>query len=200
MLDGITVVENPGAPLEQLWPYDISKFTEKPAAEAYADAPHRIVVAKHSLPSTFDGIRQGIAGGFPVIIGMTLHESFENTPASGFVPVPQHGEEVLGGHCMLAWDAETAASVRESGDNAAASNVTLRTGSWLSEALITLEQFITGRFGHGYGAPLGPVTLENWWGEGFGDSGFVHIDGAILNLDLFDVWQITDVSMVEAIG
>jgi C1A family cysteine protease len=45
-----------------------------------------------------------LAAGYPFIFGFTVYESFESDAVAqtGVVPMPQWGEQVLGGHAVLA--------------------------------------------------------------------------------------------------
>ena len=68
---------------------------------AYADAPANRI----ALPQRLDTraplwIKQALAGNQPVIFGMPVTESFEETGMDGQVPAP--GGQVLGGHALLA--------------------------------------------------------------------------------------------------
>ena len=45
-----------------------------------------------------------LASGYPFIFGFTVYESFESAQVAqtGHVPLPQEGEQVLGGHAVCA--------------------------------------------------------------------------------------------------
>lgn len=109
-----------GAPDEALWPYVPTKFWVTPPAKAYADGERRQVLQYHRVSVGISSLKQALAAGFPVIIGVSLYESFESAgvAASGQVPMPDTGREsMLGGHCMLAFgydDARRSVQVRNS--------------------------------------------------------------------------------------
>jgi C1A family cysteine protease len=109
--DAIKVVANVGAPHETLWPYKIARFAVKPSAKAFTDAAKHQAVKYARVDTAHDStqLRQALAGGFPVIIGITVFESFESDEATntGVIPMPVPDEEVLGGHCMLACGYQT---------------------------------------------------------------------------------------------
>jgi C1A family cysteine protease len=45
-----------------------------------------------------------LADGFPFVFGFTVYDSFEGAQVAqtGVVPMPQPGENVVGGHCVVA--------------------------------------------------------------------------------------------------
>jgi C1A family cysteine protease len=45
-----------------------------------------------------------LASGYPFVFGFTVYESFESDTVAqtGIVPMPAQGEQVLGGHCVVA--------------------------------------------------------------------------------------------------
>ena len=101
--DGLTVVSNLGAPPEdQDWPYDITKFAQRPPLKADADAKLDEAV-KFGAVNVAD-IDATIASGYPIVFGFTVHSSFESAAVAqtGVMPVPKHGEKDLGGHCVVA--------------------------------------------------------------------------------------------------
>lgn len=108
--DGIKSVVNLGVCPETLWPYDISRFTQKPPDQCYQDALDHQVVAYQRIDQTSDPIRtlqqmKGcLADGYPFVFGFTVYDSFESKEVteSGELNMPQPGESVQGGHAVLA--------------------------------------------------------------------------------------------------
>jgi hypothetical protein len=49
-------------------------------------------------------MRGCLAEGYPFVLGFTVYESFESDTVAqtGIVPMPRSGEQVLGGHCVVA--------------------------------------------------------------------------------------------------
>lgn len=92
-----------GAPPESDWAYDISKFADKPPAQAYTDGVLCESIKYASVPQTVSAIQAILSSGYPVVIGFTVYESFESdaVAANGIMPMPASGESVLGGHCVL---------------------------------------------------------------------------------------------------
>jgi C1A family cysteine protease len=108
--DGIKVVASEGAPPETDWPYEISKFAEKPPAKAYEDAKqHEAIQYLRVLPGAAGSpIRTPILEGLPVVFGFSVPALFEGAwdPATQYLPLPTAGEKSIGGHCtvVVGWD------------------------------------------------------------------------------------------------
>lgn len=102
--DGISSVAKQGACSETEWPYDISKFTVKPSAQAYKDAPLDRAVTYSRLIQNVNQLKGCLASGSPFIFGFTVYESFESDAVAqtGVVPMPSPDEQVLGGHAVMA--------------------------------------------------------------------------------------------------
>ncbi len=96
-----SVVQN-GVCDEDLWPYDIDKFAEKPPQNCY-DVARKDVITDYFSLDTIEDIKQCLVAGFPVVFGITLYESFEgeDVAQTGIVPEPEPWEQVIGGHCMV---------------------------------------------------------------------------------------------------
>jgi len=101
--DGIKVVANTGVCDENLWPYDISKFTVKPSDVAYTDAKKGIIKQYARVPVALHNIQNVLSHKIPIVFGCTLYDSFESDAVAqtGIVPMPSVSENTVGGHCML---------------------------------------------------------------------------------------------------
>jgi C1A family cysteine protease len=102
--DGVKVAHKLGAPPETDWPYDISKFKDKPPASVYSEALQEVVTSYARVGHNLTNMRGCLAEGFPFVFGFTVYESFESEEVAktGIVPMPESGESVLGGHCVVA--------------------------------------------------------------------------------------------------
>ena len=102
--DGIKATYTYGAPLESLWPYNISKYKIKPSDVAIADAAKRKVTLYERVLN-FDGCINALTNGFPVIVGFYVYSSFESGNwwyTTGNMPYPNVAKEtLLGGHAVL---------------------------------------------------------------------------------------------------
>jgi C1A family cysteine protease len=102
--DGVKSVNQQGAPPETDWPYDITKFSEKPPEQAYADAAQHKAILYQRLTQTLNQLKGCLASGYPFVFGFVVYESFESqqVASSGQAQMPQAGEKQLGGHAVLA--------------------------------------------------------------------------------------------------
>jgi C1A family cysteine protease len=101
--DGIRATYNYGAPLESLWPYNITKFKTAPSSQAIADASRRKVTLYQRI-ADHAGCLDAISNGYPVVIGFSVYSSFESTTVArtGNMPYPNVSRErLLGGHAVL---------------------------------------------------------------------------------------------------
>ncbi len=102
--DGIKSVATLGAPPETDWAYNIGEFAQKPPAEAYLDAKLDLVSSYSRVAQSLTQMQGCLAEGYPFVFGFTVYESFEGQQVAdtGLVPMPSHGEKVVGGHCVVA--------------------------------------------------------------------------------------------------
>ena len=101
--DGIKSINLKGACPEDLWPYDISKFTKKPVVKTYTIARKHKGVKYYSVPQTENDIKTALAQGFPVVFGFGVYTYFESADMAktGVLNMPGQGEQMLGGHAVL---------------------------------------------------------------------------------------------------
>jgi C1A family cysteine protease len=102
--DGIKSVASQGVCPETEWPYDITKFEQKPPAKAYTDALADRAVSYQALIQDPNQMKGCLASGFPFVFGFTVYESFESQAVakSGHAPMPGPSERVIGGHAVMA--------------------------------------------------------------------------------------------------
>lgn len=100
--DGMKVLKKLGICPEALHPYDISKFTDAPS-QAAEEAAGQYKISYYQRLYTIRDVQHCLAGGYPVVVGMTVYESFESNSVTktGIVPTPKRYEQILGGHAML---------------------------------------------------------------------------------------------------
>lgn len=100
--DGIKVTLGGVGP-ESLWPYDVSKFADKPSDAYYAEAVKHKTMTYSRVTQLSYYFKHCIAIlGRPIVFGFTVYESFESdaVATSGVMPMPGSREKVLGGHCV----------------------------------------------------------------------------------------------------
>jgi len=102
--DGVKSVATVGAPPEAMWPYVITKFAIKPPDAAYSEAKNHTISSYQRVVRTLSQFKGCLASGFPFVFGFTVYESFESQAVAknGKVPMPGPGEQVLGGHAVMA--------------------------------------------------------------------------------------------------
>jgi C1A family cysteine protease len=102
--DGIKSIAKLGVCDEMTWPYDISQFTIKPPRPAYSQAKtHQATVYRRVLPALHQ-LQGCLASGYPFVFGFSVYESFMSPEVAktGVVPLPPRGEQLIGGHAVLA--------------------------------------------------------------------------------------------------
>lgn len=162
----VTAVEKYGVCLESLWPYDVTKFSQKPPQEAFADALKRKVVT--ALPvTTLRALKLSIAAGFPVPLAFTVAVSVgdgedgrgSHTWETGSFPLPADDDSTTyaktlaehAGHSGGKGSASASNSANMGPDHGVAVHVVLAIG---------------------YDDAAKKVKVQNSWGTQFGDAGF----------------------------
>ena len=102
--DGIKSVAQQGDCPETEWPYDISKFADAPPQSCFDDALKYTAVQYQSVDQNLADMQGCLAAGYPFVFGFTVYESLESDAAAqtGNMPMPNSGEQVIGGHAVLA--------------------------------------------------------------------------------------------------
>ena len=102
--DGVKTLVRQGVCPEITWPYDITKFADKPPAACYTDALTHQATSYQRVPRTLEQMKGCLAEGFPFVFGFTVYDSFESQDVAktGVVPMPAPNESVLGGHAVVA--------------------------------------------------------------------------------------------------
>lgn len=89
---------------EPVWPYDVSRFRQRPPAAAYAAAAHNKVADAAAVGMSLAALKTCLAlARQPVVVGFEVFPSFETAAveATGDVPMPGRFEEAIGGHDVL---------------------------------------------------------------------------------------------------
>jgi C1A family cysteine protease len=103
--DGIKTLNVNGICPEKEWPYDVTKFAQKPPQKCYADALKCNIKSYQRLNNTnLSQLQSCLSEGFPFVFGFTVYESFESQQVAktGMVPMPTPKEKVVGGHAVMA--------------------------------------------------------------------------------------------------
>ena len=85
------------------WPYDVTKFTQTPTTQSTADAAPFTINEYHRVKDLIS-LKTTLSEGYPVVLGINVYESFESDQVAktGIIPLPIPGENLLGGHAVLA--------------------------------------------------------------------------------------------------
>jgi len=103
--DGIKSVNSLGVCPETEWPYDITKFADKPTPACYTDAEKCEAVGYQRLNSSnLNQLKGCIASGYPFVFGFTVYDAFESQQVAdtGVLNMPAPTETVQGGHAVMA--------------------------------------------------------------------------------------------------
>jgi C1A family cysteine protease len=102
--DGIKTVAHQGACPEDEWQYDITKYADQPPVGCYQDAALDRVVTYQKLVPSLTQMKGCLASGYPFVFGFTVYASFDSPEVAqtGQAPMPALGEQVLGGHAVMA--------------------------------------------------------------------------------------------------
>lgn len=101
--DGAKVLNQYGAPSEEVWPYAVPAFTRKPSKAAFKQANKRKVVQYSRISANLAQMKACLAEGYPVAIGFTVYSEFEGDEVArtGLLNMPGPNEKVEGGHAVL---------------------------------------------------------------------------------------------------
>ena len=101
--DGMKAVNTQGVCNESTWPYNITKFKNKPIAKAYKEAKKYTTKVYSRVPQDLNSLKGCLASGDPFVFGFTVYESFESATVAktGIAPMPAPNEKALGGHAVL---------------------------------------------------------------------------------------------------
>jgi len=102
--DGIKSVNQSGVCPESDWPYYPAAYAKQPPPLCYLDAAKTKAVLYQRVTRDLDHMRSCLASGYPFVFGFSVFASFESTAVAltGVVPMPKHGESLLGGHAVMA--------------------------------------------------------------------------------------------------
>jgi C1A family cysteine protease len=102
--DGMKSVGQQGACPEDMWPYHIAHFADKPTDACFQEALKHKAILYQRVVRNLIQMKGCLASGYPFIFGFTVYESFESNKMTqtGHALMPQAGEHVLGGQAVMA--------------------------------------------------------------------------------------------------
>jgi len=101
--DSVKSLVQSGVCEEKLWPYDPNNLFNKPGAQCYAEGRFCKAVKYAAVNQNLNSLKTALNNGFPINFGFTVYESFESVAVeqTGLMPMPQPGEQILGGHAVV---------------------------------------------------------------------------------------------------
>ena len=100
VLDAIQSICKYGFCSEDSYPYDITKFSDKPPAHCYDEAKYHEVLTFQVVNQTIDDIKAALLSNHVIIVGMTIYNEFYYVKKSGIIPMPSKYSVSQGGHCV----------------------------------------------------------------------------------------------------
>jgi C1A family cysteine protease len=100
-----------GTPPERYWPYTDKHpdFDEEPSAFCYAFAQNYQAISYYRLDSSgtsvktlLNTIKLGLSLYLPAMFGFTVYSSYTQAQSTGKIPFPVNGEDIVGGHAVVA--------------------------------------------------------------------------------------------------
>ena len=88
---------------EDMWPYTIANYAEKPSDACYQTALQHKAILYQRVVRDLIQMKGYLASGYPFVFGFTVYESFESqqVATTGIVPMPQPHEATVGGHAVV---------------------------------------------------------------------------------------------------
>ena len=100
--DVCKMLQKNGCCMEDLFPYVIENFKNKPTSEMDTDAQKYKIKNYHRV-SSLDEIKQALSQGFPLLLGINVFEELESEEVAktGQLTMPENPNNCLGGHAVL---------------------------------------------------------------------------------------------------
>ncbi len=102
--NGIKSVAKWGVCPEDLWPYDVRRYRNKPGVTPYRKALNCRIASYQKLDNTnLFQLQSCLAEGLPFVFGFVVYESFEGEAIAktGQFQIPEKSERMLGGHAVM---------------------------------------------------------------------------------------------------
>ncbi len=154
-----------GVPPEKYWPYIIADFDEEPSAFLYSFAQNYQAITYYRLdpagtprPALLDRVKLHLRAGLPSMFGFTVYSSYGQAAGNGGAfPLPVAGEQVVGGHAIVAVGYDDAKKVKNTSPG----------GAETTGALLIRNSWGSGWGSAGYGWLPYEYVLRglaiDWW-------------------------------------
>lgn len=100
--DGLWALNQIGCCDENIWPYDLNQFANRPSQAAYDQASNHKTQAYYIIINDTQ-MKLCLSMGYPFVFGFYVFPSFETDAVahSGIVPMPSPYETPVGGHAVM---------------------------------------------------------------------------------------------------
>ena len=100
--DGMSVLTNRGCPPSALWPDKPANLYLMPSTMILTQAAKHRLLDAESVPQDLISIKTALANWRPVVIGISVYESFESDSMAktGIATMPTANEQLMGGHAV----------------------------------------------------------------------------------------------------
>jgi C1A family cysteine protease len=153
-----------GVPPEDYWQYVVADFDKEPPAFCYAFAQNYQAISYYRLdpPGTaknvlLNRIKTNLAASLPSMFGFTVYSSYTQAAKTGKIPYPTPGEEIAGGHAIVAVGYDDGMKIKNTSPGAAETK----------GALLIRNSWGTGWGSDGYGWLPYEYVLKglavDWW-------------------------------------
>jgi C1A family cysteine protease len=126
-----------GVPPEEYYPYLVENFDQEPPAFTYSFAQNyqalqyvRLDPLQTDTEVLLDRIKTNLAAGLPSIFGFTVYSSIQDSASTGQIPYPCKGEQVMGGHAIMAVGYDDELEIKNSSCKVKTKGALLIRNSW----------------------------------------------------------------------
>ncbi len=126
-----------GAPPERYWPYETASFDVEPTGFCYAFAQSYQALNYFRLDppgidraALLERVKTYVAAGIPPMFGFTVYNSIDQAGQNGAIPFPSPGEQVLGGHAIIAAGYDDGMKIKNFNSDAETTGALLIRNSW----------------------------------------------------------------------
>jgi C1A family cysteine protease len=126
-----------GVPPEEYWAYQIADFDKEPTAFCYSFGENYRAISYYRLdpPGTTPAvlltrIKTNLSAGLPSVLGFTVYSSIAQAWTTGRIPYPGPGENVVGGHAVVAIGYDDNVKITNANAGVSTSGALLVRNSW----------------------------------------------------------------------
>lgn len=99
---GIKIISTLGAPPEDLWPYDITKWKSDPGIYIDNEAHKYLATTYYRINwSNLEEVKGCLASGYPIVFGFMVFPNLDEVGSDGILTMPPRNTMPDGGHAVL---------------------------------------------------------------------------------------------------